>query len=378
MKIVYVIASLETSGGTERIISEKANYLAEVFGYDVSVICFDQRIDSPNFYFLSGKVNQINLGVQIYSQYRYKYPKRLWKKIIFRNRLSKRLSSTINIINPEILIGISHFRADFVCTVNCKAKIIIESHIPRSFIENTYYSNNLLVNYYKKLYDKRYFHGIEKKADIIISLTEGDHQQWKKAKRIEIIPNFSNIDVHHIYDFRKKRVIAIGRLFKEKGFDRLLDIWKLASDKHPDWQLDIFGDGVMKEELEQKIISENIHNVTLRGTTNNIGKEISNSSICLATSYYEGFSLVLLEAIKHGVPCIAFDCPYGPRTIIQDRKCGFLVENGNKHLFAVKLCTLMEDEQLRQQFSKAAIERSKVFDKDTIMLQWKKLFESCN
>lgn len=378
MKIVYVIASLATPGGTERIVSEKANYLADIFGYDVCIICYGQRKNVPNFYLISKKINQIYFGLQPYLQYQYKYPKRLLEKCTFRSHLRSMLSSAVKEIDPDILIGITHFRADFVCAINCKAKIIIESHIPRTFIESTTGNNHSRINFYKRLYDMKYFHSIEKNADVIVTLTESDHQQWTKAKRIEIIPNFSNIDVHHIYNYSKKRVITIGRLFKEKGFDRLLDIWRLVNDKHSDWQLDIFGDGVMKEELEQRIKSEIITNVTLRGTTNNISEEISNSSICIATSYYEGFSLVLLEAIKHGVPCVAFDCPFGPRSIIQDGKCGFLVENGNKTLFAEKLCILMEDEQLRQQFSKAAIERSKVFDKDTIMLQWKKLFESCN
>lgn len=376
MKVVYVIASLATPGGTERIVSEKANYLADVFGYDVCIICYGQHKDASNFYLISKKINQICFGLQPYLQYQYKYLKRLLEKCTFRSRLRSMLSSAIKEIDPDILIGITHFRADFVCAINCRAKKIIESHIPRTFIESTTENNHSHINFYKRLYDMKYFHNIEKNADAIVTLTEGDRQQWIKAKQIEIIPNFSDIETHQLYDYRKKRVISIGRLFKEKGFDRLLDIWKLANDKYPDWQLDIFGDGVMKEELELKIKSENITNVTLRGTTNNIGKEISNSSICVVTSYYEGFSLVLLEAIKHGVPCIAFDCPYGPRTIIEDRKCGFLVENGNKSLFAEELCTLMKDEQLRLQFSKASIERSKVFDKDIIMLQWKNLFES--
>ena len=378
MKIVYVIASLATPGGTERIVSEKANYLADVFGYDVSIICYGQRKDASNFYQLSEKINQICLSLQPYLQYQYKFPKRLLEKCTFRSRLRSQLSSAVKEIDPDILIGITHFRADFVCSISCKAKVIIESHIPRIFIESTTGNKHSRINFYKRFFDMKYFHSIEKNADAIVTLTEDDYQQWTKAKRIEIIPNFSNIDVHRLYDYKIKRVIAIGRLFKEKGFDRLLDVWKLVNEKHSDWQLDIYGDGVMKEELALKIKSENIVNVTLRGITNNIGKEISNSSICVATSYYEGFSLVLLEAIKHGVPCIAFDCPFGPRTIIEDRKSGFLVENGNKPLFAERLCTLMDNEQLRQQFSKASVERSKVFDKDTIMLQWKNLLENCD
>ena len=133
----------------------------------------------------------------------------------------------------------------------------------------------------------------------------------------------------------------------------------------------------MKNKLEQKIKLGNIKNVSLCGTTNNISKELSESSICVSTSYYEGFSLVLLEAITHGVPCVAFDCPYGPRTIIEDGKCGYLVQDRNIPLFAEKLCTLMENEQLRLEFSKASVERSKVYNIDTIMLQWKELFERC-
>ena len=241
MKIVYVIASLETSGGTERIVSEKANYLTEVFGYDVSIICYDQHMDSPNFYKLSEKVEQINLGLQMYSQYQYTYPKRLWKKYILRSRFKRELSKVVKEINPDILIGVSHFRADIVCAIDCKAKKIIESHVPRSFIENT--NNKFINDIYKRYYDMRYFHVIENKADMIITLTEGDCELWSKAKCIKTIPNFSTIHGHQLCNLKKKRIITIGRLSKEKGFDRLLVIWKLVADKHPDWQLDIFGDG---------------------------------------------------------------------------------------------------------------------------------------
>ena len=93
------------------------------------------------------------------------------------------------------------------------------------------------------------------------------------------------------------------------------------------------------------------------------------------TSYYEGFSLVILEAMMHGVPCVAFDCPNGPRNIIKNQQCGYLIESCNDDLFAERLCHLIEDEQLRKQFSNAAIERAKDFDIDIIMRQWKSLFE---
>ena len=151
MKIVYVIASLATPGGTERIVSEKTNYLADVFGYDVSIICYGQHKDSHNFYQLSEKINQICLGLQPYLQYRYKYPKRFLEKCTFRSRLRSMLSSAVKEIDPDILIGITHFRADFVCAINCSAKKIIESHIPRPFIESTTENNHSRINFYKRL-----------------------------------------------------------------------------------------------------------------------------------------------------------------------------------------------------------------------------------
>ena len=116
-------------------------------------------------------------------------------------------------------------------------------------------------------------------------------------------------------------------------------------------------------------------NVAIHNFTHNISLEYANSSICAVTSYFEGFSLVLLAAMKNGVPCVAFDCPFGPGSIINDANCGFLVENGDIRLFADRLCHLIENEELRKDFSKAAIEKAKTFDVDIIMNKCKSFYE---
>jgi glycosyltransferase involved in cell wall biosynthesis len=94
------------------------------------------------------------------------------------------------------------------------------------------------------------------------------------------------------------------------------------------------------------------------------------------TSRYEGFSLVLLEAMRHGVPCITFDCPYGPKDLVDHNKCGFVIDNGNINKFAERLCYLMDHPEIRKQLSKAAIEKAQLYQVDNIMNQWKQLFES--
>lgn len=379
MKIAYVYSTLAKSGGTERMIAEKTSYLAEKFGYDVTIINLFQRIEDINYYLISKKVKQVNLGIPYFSQYKYKYPKRFWVKWHINKLLKKSIIEAVKQVDPDILIGVSRFNANYISSIKCRAKKIIECHESKY---NTIYDTNInrsfFAKYFIKIYTSLYFHTIIQNADVIVTLTEGDKMLWKRAKYIDVIPNFSTMSISKYSNCTTKRVIAVGRLQWEKGFDRLLDIWKVVVSKHPDWQLEIFGEGELKEELDNMITKANINNIKLNGIAHDISKEYASSSICTVTSYFEGFSLVLLEAMKHGVPCVAFDCPFGPRNIINDASNGFLVNDGDTKLFAERLCRLIEDEELRKQFSKAAIERSLLFDPDSIMNKWKNLFEQLN
>ena len=376
MKIVYVFSTLAKTGGTERIITEKANYYAEKFGYDITIINCLQHSGDDNHFFLSKKVKQINIGIPFYTQYKYKYPKRLWKKWTLDKQIKKNIERYVQIINPDFLIGISFFYANIVSTIKCRAVKIIECHEAKTFTHSNFnHSRSLLSSLFQEVWRHFYFRTIEQNADIIITLTEGDKLQWKKAKHIEVIPNFSTMPITKYSDGVTKRVISVGRLEKEKGFYRLIDIWKDVVYKHPDWSLDIFGEGKLKDDLENRIKSSKVRNLNLRESTLDISKEYANSSICVVTSYYEGFSLVLLEAMRHGLPCIAFDCPFGPRSIINDNINGFLINDNDTRLYAEKLCLLIENENLRKKFSKAAIEKSSSFDTESIMQRWKNLFE---
>lgn len=372
MKIVYIIPTLEAKGGAERIIVEKANYLSAHYGYNISIVTQCQHYDAPIVYPLSEKIHHINLGIPYYSQYKYKFLKRLWIKWKINKRLQKETRSVILRIDPEILIGVSFFRPDIVCKIPCKALKIIESHEPKNLLQSSYFNGS----WASKLFMKHHLHSVEKNADIVVGLTNETRKQWKKAKCVKVIPNFSSMEISQYSTCNAKRVIAVGRLTPVKGYERLIKIWKIVHTKHPDWRLDVFGDGSLKKYLSTFISDNNIKNITLHGVTHNISLEYANSSICALTSYYEGFSLVILEAMRHGVPCIAFDCPNGPRNIIINNKSGYLIKDGDIKLFAERLCNLIENQQLRKLFSNAAIERSKVFDIDIIMEQWKALFES--
>ena len=376
MKVVYVFSTLAKTGGTERIITEKANYLAEQFGYDVIIINCYQKNDDINHFIISKKIKQVNLGIPYFSQYKHKYPKRLWVKWHLNLQIKFNVIQQIHNIDPDILIGISFFRANLVSTIKCRAKKIIECHEVKTFTHSGINQKRSFISRaYLKIWRFFYFRTIERNADAIITLTEGDKMLWKHTKYIDVIPNFSTMIIKSYSSNTAKRVIAGGRLEWEKGFGRLIEAWGIVSSKHPDWQLDIYGEGSMRDTLISLAKFYKLKNLTIHNATSDISQEYATSSICAFSSYFEGFSLVLLEAMKHGVPCVAFDCPFGPRSIINDGYDGFLVENGETKLFAERLCRLIEDEDLRKLFSKASIEKSQTYKVDVIMNRWKTFFE---
>lgn len=375
MTIVYVVESLVPRGGTERIISEKANYFAEQYHYHVYIIACTQQPDQPNAFPLSSAVKQIKLGIPYYSQYRYKYPKRLFVKISLNKKLRQSVTKAVQQISPDILIGIGHYKADLVSSIDCQAKKIIECHEARHFtLLETGKNKSLLSRINTLLFRSKYFQTVEKNADVVVTLTEGDRKEWVKAHDTEVIPNFSTMAVSKLSHCEHKRIIAVGRLEWEKGYVRLIEIWENIFTKHPDWILDVFGEGSQHDMLQSIINNRGIRNIQIHPSTTHISQEYANSSICVLTSLFEGFALVLLEALKHGVPCVAFDCPFGPASIIKDSQCGYLIENGNISLFTEKLNLLIEDESLRKEFSQKALEQSEAFAPDSIMEKWKSLF----
>ncbi len=379
MKIIYVIDSLASKGGAERILSDKMNYMVDYFGYDVYVItCYQNQQKDPNTYYLSDKVKQINLNIPYYRQYRYRYPKRLWVKWSLYRRLNRQMTKTVQQIDPDVLIGLGFFNADLVTGIRCRAVKIIESHEARPFIfSDQGLSRSFFSRFYMKMYRKVYLKKVEHRADLIVALTDADAREWSKAKRVEVIPNFTVMPVLKQSTCQNKRVIAVGRLEWQKGFDRLIESWAIVYAKHPDWRLDIFGSGTKENQLKSLINSRGLdHVIIIHPYTPTINKEYSDSSIFAFSSRFEGFGLVLLEAMQSGLPCVTFDCPYGPSDVVLDHQNGFVVKEGNIVAFAEKLCELIENEDLRQRFSRASIERAKCYNVHVVMSQWKSLIET--
>lgn len=368
MKILYVVDSMANWGGTERILIDKMNYFADIYGYDVYMVTCEQGVH-PIPFPLSNKVYFQDLDIRFFRQYRYKLLKRLIIRYKLKRLYRKRLKSYLSQINPDIIICVSIFLLGSVFRVKGNIPLIIESH----FICKSYQFE------FHKLKDilreKHYIHQVSK-VQHVVALTNGDANDWKEFNpHVSVIPNIVHLNEEGVYsDCKSKSVIFVGRFAKQKDIGALIKIWTIVNKKHPDWKLNIYGGyGNQYDQLHTILNNPNL-NIFVHKPTVEIFKEYINSSILLLTSLYEPFGLVMPEAMSCGLPVVAFDCPYGPADIITDSVDGFLIHDRNIDEFADKVCLLMGDEQLRKKMGNAGIKSSQRYKGSKIMPKWDSFF----
>ena len=365
VKVLYIFRSLAVWGGIERVLVDKMNYLASVLGYEVYMLTTCQG-DHPVPYHLDSAVHLDDLGIQFHRQYQY----RGFRKILDgyeRTRLfEKRLSERLLVISPDVIICTTADPVYSIAKVKGNIPLIVESH---SICSRTFGEKGLRQRYVAHLLKK----GL-KKASCVVALTEGDAVDWRAFHPIvKVIPNIVHLNVGGVSNCQNKRVIWVGRFDYQKRPMVIVKIWQQIHPAFPDWHLDIYGEGVQKQELQQYISPLNM-NIHLHEPTNYIFEAYRNSSILVVTSLYEPFGLVIPEAMSCGLPVISYDSSFGPASIISDGNDGFLVGNNNQELFIDRLSRLMHDESLRLLMGMNAIESSKRFSSNNIMSQWKKLF----
>lgn len=369
MKILYVYQTLARYGGVERVLADKMNYMASHYGYDIYILTRDQGAHQIPFPLVEG-VHYDDLGIRLHTQYAYKGLRRFLEKIKLQCRYERRISRKIKEIKPDIIIGTDVMPARSLLRHKGQAKLVIESHsmYMMTYAEPTRNPIKLFLN---SMAFRAY-----RKADMLVTLTHGDAEDWRTKNHnnsIQIIPNVVNLNQKGKYSNQSsKRVIFVGRFAKQKGIPYLIEIWKIVQGKHPDWSLEFYGDGEEKEKYVPLMASLNIN---LHTPTRHIHEEYCNSSIFILTSLCESFGLVIPEAMSCGLPVVSFDCPYGPKDIISEGKDGFLIPQFNVNLFAEKINYLIENEDVRMKMGQAAINSSQRYAADIIMPKWKELFE---
>ena len=376
LKIVYITPQLYTADGVARVLTMKANYFAEHFGYDITIILTESK-DKPIFYPLSTKINVINLDLNFEEIWHKPF---IIKSLIYlkkQQRYKELLTKELIRIRPDISVSLLRREINFINSIKDGSIKIGEMHVLRSHYRN-FEKND--TNYIKEIFSKFWAHRLVGKLQglrRLIVLTEKDCKAWKELNNVVAISNPLSFTPKEISPLTEKRIIAVGRYYREKGFDLLLEAWSKIYKNNPDWRLEIFGDGnkTAYEELRDKLgIPTNC--CILNGRTNNIEKEYLNSSIFVCSSRFEGFGMVLTEAMACGLAVISFDCPWGPSSIITNNEDGILVENERTDLLATAIDTIISNPEKRASLAQNAIRNVKRFEMDKIAMQWKNLFEN--
>lgn len=379
MKIVYILKSFAMKAGVERVMSDKMNWLAE-HGYEITMVTYEQG-QHPLAFPLHPSIRHVDLDTRFFSVERFGYPRRLlmiWKmRYLFR----KRLQTFLDEICPDFLITTTYSikLIDIILSVTTDACRIIESHVACYTIKKAFdFKHNSFLHMIAACYDQMML-GKVAKADCLVTLTNGDATDWSiYSSNVIVIPNpvtyFPEAVKHR--DGTGHRILCVGRLHEQKGFDLLIDAFGLISDHCPEWKIDIYGNGSDKAMLLEKIKQKGLqHRIDIKPPTSNIYDEYMRSEFFVLSSRYEGYPLVLNEAMSCGVPCVAFRCKYGPEDAITDGVNGLLVENGNLEDLANKIHWMIMHTEDRLRMGNLAREAAGRYEKCEIMNLWTDLFE---
>lgn len=375
MKLIYCICSLQNPGGMERVLLNKVTYIVERLHWDVTVVTTDQK-GRPAFYPFPDAVRMVDLGIN-YTDDNGKHPLlKIAGYLQRRRRHRKLLTKLLMKERADIVVSLYPSESSFIPDIKDGSKKVLELHFCK-FFRLQYGRSGLLglIDRWRTRQDEK----IVGKFDKFVVLTNEDKGYWGQLPNIEVIPNAAMHIGNKYSDSTAHRIIAVGRLDYQKGFDRLIEAWALIQKhkKYKDWNLDIFGQGEWHDMLQQMIERHGLQdNTHINRPTRDIGTEYAKSSLLVMSSNYEGFPMVMIEAMACGLPVVSFDFKCGPKDIIKDSINGLLVPNGNIDALAQAMIKIMDNDTYRKELSLNARQVVSTYSEDTVMAKWISLFNS--
>lgn len=375
MKILFVTTTLGTRGGIQRVTSVKANCYADMPDVEVA-IAFTDRLGWPEnaIHPLSPKVKVFDLDSPFWDR----EPKRfdiLWRFPQKALQLRRKLKRVITEFSPDVVISTGQFEKyvlPFVKPFGRKFILVREYH----FASN-YRQIEQQVRFGKTTFKPRLINWFENKLlsrlfDSNFLLTRQDLQENNLSDtRFDYMWNPSSFQVKDasVLDLKEHIVLAAGRLTKQKNFTDIINIW--AKTNRHDWKLRIIGEGEDKQHLIQLAQQFGVSDsVEIVGFSSEVQQEMQRASIYVATSTFEGFMLVLVEAMSQGCVPVSFRTPYGPEEIITDGVNGYLTGMHDNDTFAKYLSEIIANPELRQNLAHGALQRAHDFEVENICNQW--------
>lgn len=375
-RIVYIVGDLSYPNGMSRVLSQKVNYLAEHTDFELYVV-LTENASMPHYYELSSKVEYVNFDINFEVIQTMPLFRKAWYFWGKSRQYRRMLTDYLMRIRPDITVSVLRREINFINDIHDGSKKIGEIHFNRqsyrifnkSFLPS--FVNRFITNKWKNSLDRQV-----RRLDRFVVLTKEDERNWIGFDNVIVIPNPIAKFPEVVSDCMSNHVIAVGRYTWQKGFDLLIRSWRNVYEKHPDWILDIYGPGNI-ESYRMLADNEGLSSVVkLHEADPDIYGRYAESSIFVLSSRYEGFGLVLVEAMATGIPVISFRCPCGPQDIISDGKDGILVENGNIDKLAEAICYLIEHVDIRKQFGQEGKKKAMNYHEDCIMGKWIELFNS--
>ena len=354
-------------GGVEKAISSLSNILIDK--YDVEIISVYKLYDKPAFYIDDRVKIKYLLDTELSPN-----KKELKDAIRTKNPikiLSEGLKSVkiLKLKSSKMIDAIKNIDSGIVISTRIEHNKLLSKYGNKNLItiaqEHTYHNEN--EKYIKDLVES--CKNIDYFMPVSQMLTDFYKKYFEGTKtNCVFIPHSLDYIPREVSALESKKIISIGRLSPEKGFDDLLDVFKIVNNQKKDWKLDIIGDGVLKNHLINKVKEYSLqNNVIIHGYKD---KQLSSSSIYVMASHEESFGLVLIEAQSFALPCIAFDSAKGACEIIDDKVNGYLIKDRSKKDMADKIIKLIDDIEVRRDMGRHSRENSYKYSKDNISYMW--------
>lgn len=376
MHILYIYPEISIKGGADKVIVEKANYLA-THGYQVTILT-EAQMGRPLSFELAPEVRHVDMALNFNKQYSQHPLRRLFTYASLMRQYKKQLKRVLEELHPDITITTMGRSLSLLPEMHDGSVKIGEAHTTKRHLRSLHLMEQrgglfrLLAKYMRWSMERS-----ASKLSAIVLLTPKDAEEWSPITKTYVIPNPISFYPASGAALDNKQAIMVGRYNDAKGYDYLIPAWNIVHQRHPEWRLNVFGSGELRNEVMRWIREYHLDDtIMLHHPTNDIMHEYLQSSVCALSSRYEGFSLVILEAMSCGVPVVSFDCPYGPRQIICNGEDGLLVEYLNPQALADGICKLIEDEKLRKRMGAKARQNILRFSKEAVMKQWEELFRN--
>lgn len=369
MKIIYFLQGTFNSGGKERIVTRKANWLASQ-GHDVTIITSDQK-GRPDYFPLEG-VRRIDFDLMFSETSKKNFIKKYFQRRKLLKRDERLIRQYVNEIKPDIIISTFEYEKNILPRLKDGSAKLVEIHFSRWF--RLQRNRKGIGRWIDKFLTKQDFRNV-RKYKVFVCLTDEDKENWKGLKNVRVIKNFIEGKTEEPAALDNKKFIAVGRLSYQKGFDRLIEAWKGVNNKYPEWRLVIYGDGPLKESLLKKIADYELTEVVkIYPPVKDIHQKYLECSGLIMTSHYEGLPMVMLEAMEAGLPVVTFDYQCGPKDIIKDGENGFIIKDNDTVALAHAIGKLIQSPELRKRMGKKSFEMAKDFLPEKILPKWEALF----